>query len=1060
MEEEYKRLIEEIRDAYFLIQQERIVLVSNYTAEHYGYSKDELIGKPFSELIAPEERERLSEFYISRIAGEQAPERYETLFLTKDGAKVPGEVSVWLTRYRGQPAVAGIIFDITEHKRVTEELRDSEEKYRSIIDNSPDIIYTADAEGKVLTVNNAVRSILGYDPEELIGRNSIEFIPKEVMPQVLEEHNKLVSGNKVTSETLTVRKDGLERHLEFRSSPFMKDGRLVKTQGVIRDITDHMRVEEKLRRMFESVTDGVTVTDLNGVITECNEKTAELHGYESRDKLLGKNAFELISQCDHERAAENMQRTMELGLIKDIEYSLLRKDGSEFCGELSASMLMDAFGKPEGFIAITRDITERKQTEEKYRQLLEDMNDGYGVVQNGKYVFTNSRFCEIFGYEPGQMTGKPIHQKFTEPDARQAATEQYGRVMRGEEAVPERHEAVVNKRDGTPITVETTIKLIEYVGKPAAYVIVRDITDRKQAEEKYRQLLEDMNDGYAVIQDGKYTFVNRRFGEIFELDVEHVLGKRAAYFAKPKDRQIITKLLRGKKVLPERYEAMINRKDGTVSTIEMNPNTIEYEGKSAVSVIYRDITKRKQAEEKYRQLLDDMHDGYLVIKDGKYAFINDRFCEIFGYEPEQILGYSIGQLMSTEDRQAKTDEYTKVMRGEQEPVEHYEGDALRGDGKRITVESSIKPIQYEGEPAFCVIIRDITERKKAEEALRESAEMLRLMFECAPYGVVVMDLDTTIIDVNDQTLKLCGVSSKSEILGISGMEFVDPSNRESILQYRDICIDQGLLLGTEHPITRPDGSHISVETSAGVLKNIDGDPIGLIAIGRDVTYEKELRENKQFYITEIIKALENERRSLARALHDDTIQELLLATHRLHDAIAGNHGRLPKRAKCHLEDVRALIERIVTEVRGFTTDLRPDVLDDMGLIPALRWLANRLIDGEGINARLSVIGKERRLPSETELTLFRVAQEALSNVRKHACASTAQLALQFGEQKVALSISDNGQGFELPSIISHYTRQHKLGLTGIAERVRLLDGRYKIESSPGRGTVISVEIDG
>ncbi len=148
----------------------------------------------------------------------------------------------------------------------------------------------------------------------------------------------------------------------------------------------------------------------------------------------------------------------------------------------------------------------------------------------------------------------------------------------------------------------------------------------------------------------------------------------------------------------------------------------------------------------------------------------------------------------------------------------------------------------------------------------------------------------------------------------------------------------------------------------------------------------------------------------------------------------------------------------MTEIRKFTEDLRPDILDDMGLVPALKWLTNRLSSGDGVQAEVRVFGEERRLSSETELALFRIAQEALSNVRKHASAATASLLLEFGEKKVAMTISDDGIGFELPAISNHFARQRKLGLAGISERVRLLGGKHKIKSAPGKGTVVMVEI--
>jgi two-component system phosphate regulon sensor histidine kinase PhoR len=145
---------------------------------------------------------------------------------------------------------------------------------------------------------------------------------------------------------------------------------------IARDIAERKLVEEelrwseeKLRRIFDSVADAIAVTDLNGIVTEANEKVAQMHGFSSKNEVLGKNAFDLIARQDRERAMANMQKTAEEGAVRDIEYTLIKADGSEFPGKLSASVLKDASGNPVGFIMVTRDITERKQQEEKHREL-------------------------------------------------------------------------------------------------------------------------------------------------------------------------------------------------------------------------------------------------------------------------------------------------------------------------------------------------------------------------------------------------------------------------------------------------------------------------------------------------------------------------------------------------------------------------------------------------------------------------------------------------------------------------------------------------------------------
>jgi len=285
---------------------------------------------------------------------------------------------------------------------------------------------------------------------------------------------------------------------------------------------------------------------------------------------------------------------------------------------------------------------------------------------------------------------------------------------------------------------------------------------------------------------------------------------------------------------------------------------------------------------------------------------------------------------------------------------------------------------------------------------------------------------------------------------MSFVEAIAPEEREKLLDlYRQKLAGQPVPDRYETVILTKDGTRIPVEVSAW-LTQYQGRPAVAIIL-TDVAEKKR-------YQAQVLRAQEEERRRLSQVLHDETIQELLLVTHRLQDIGAGIYGRLPRRATERLSEVKGLIERTIDEVRRFTQDLRPAILDDMGLVPALRWLTDRLKSGDGLEAEVHVLGEERRLSSENELALFRIAQEALSNVRRHASASVATVVLEFGEQKVAMSVSDDGVGFVPALTVNHYARQGKLGLAGIRERVRLLGGRHKIESAPGKGTVVRVEI--
>src|SRR4030066_1664700 len=170
----------------------------------------------------------------------------------------------------------------------------------------------------------------------MIGKLFTDFIREEALPQILKDYQQVLSGNKVINETVVVGKGGKERRVEAITLPLVKDGIVTKIHGIVRDITDYRMAEDKLRLMFESMTDGVIVTDLDGIIIELNERTAEIHGFDSKDRLLGRNALTLIPKVYRERVVEEISNTLELGQIRNIEYRLLKKDGSEFWGELNA----------------------------------------------------------------------------------------------------------------------------------------------------------------------------------------------------------------------------------------------------------------------------------------------------------------------------------------------------------------------------------------------------------------------------------------------------------------------------------------------------------------------------------------------------------------------------------------------------------------------------------------------------------------------------------------------------------------------------------------------------
>lgn len=246
-------------------------------------------------------------------------------------------------------------------------------------------------------------------------------------------------------------------------------------------------------------------------------------------------------------------------------------------------------------------------------------------------------------------------------------------------------------------------------------------------------------------------------------------------------------------------------------------------------------------------------------------------------------------------------------------------------------------------------------------------------------------------------------------------------------------------------------------SGVGPLDAIDREMLG--AIGRQIGVAVEnarLCEKLRFYVMQVTGAQEDERRRIARELHDDTAQSLIDLSRRLDDLATSDDG-LSEPAAERLEQLQQRIEDVLQGVRRFSRDLRPSVLDDLGLLPALEGqLAD--LEGQDIEWDLEISGERRRLPGEVELGLFRIVQETLNNTKRHAMASKVVIAVVFGESTVQVKIQDNGRGFELLGRTSDLAALGKFGLVGIEERTQLMGGIFAVQSTLGQGTLVSVDV--
>jgi PAS domain S-box-containing protein len=355
------------------------------------------------------------------------------------------------------------------------------------------------------------------------------------------------------------------------------------------------------------------------------------------------------------------------------------------------------------------------------------------------------------------------------------------------------------------------------------------------------------------------------------------------------------------------------------------------------------------------------------------------------------------------------------------------------------------------------------QNRRQRDKLKETVEDMKLvrqnyeeLFTNASDAIWVHDLEGNITLVNKACEKLSGYSVP-ELPGKNVLEFLTPKTLSIARQVKDKLLrGETMEHRYEQRIIKKDGSEAIMQLTTRLIVS-DGKPQAFHNMARDITEERRLQDNLQYYLRQVLQAQEEERKRLARELHDDASQQILLLIHGI-DNIAYKAERYsPQELRNELGNLYELSQQTYQNIKHYAQALRPSILDDLGLVAAIKWLAEEThkLSGIEIQVKTDIIPL---LPPETQLVLFRVAQESLNNVHRHSRASQASITVECEGTEIRMTISDNGKGFKLPQQLSDFASQGKLGLTGMAERVQLIGGELEVSSQEGKGTIIVVKV--
>ena len=499
-EERYRKLFEEARDGIFVAEAETGVIVdcNRAAVELVGRDRSELIGQHQRILHPPHEvNERFSETFQEHL-GESEGQVLETQVITSTGEIKEVAIKANLIHIGDRKLLQGIFRDMTEHNQAEEALRESEEKYRTILESIEEAYFEVDIEGNFTFFNDSLSKILEYSKDELKGMNNRDYMPPESSEKIYNLFNQIYkTGNPVKKVNYEIiRKDGSHGFHELSASLMQdKAGQPIGFRGIAHDITE-LKIaegalrenEEKYRTILESIEEGYFEVDIAGNLTFFNDSLCKITG-SSKDELMGMNYHQYTDSESAERVYQVFNKVYRTGEpAKEFDWDITTKDGSKKHIDVSVSLIRDQEGQPIGFRGIMRDVTARKQMEAELIQtkdflenILDSSIDGITTTDlQGNVIYTSPKTRDILGYKKEKIIGKKVHSFYGngKEDAKAIMKEL---TEKGE---LREHEMKFIRKDGELVDINLSASLLkDEKGKVIGTLgIYRDITEKKHLE--------------------------------------------------------------------------------------------------------------------------------------------------------------------------------------------------------------------------------------------------------------------------------------------------------------------------------------------------------------------------------------------------------------------------------------------------------------------------------------------------------------------------------------------------------------------------------------------------
>jgi len=773
----------------------------------------------------------------------------------------------------------------------------------------------------------------------------------------------------------------------------------------------HELAESKnvLEQTFERITDSFVSFDQNWNFTYVNKKAGEIFNRRPAD-LVGKNIWTEFPDAK--------QRPSYMALLQAMEtqqYTYLETHHTE--QDLWFENYI--YPSPDGVSVFFRNISEKKRaeqqlktSEEKTRLIMNSALDAIiSIDEAGLITFWNPQAEQTFGWSAEEITGKSLTDTIIPPQYRemhQKGMELYRQTGKGPVLNKIIEISAVN-RSGAEFPIELTIIPVRYNGSVSFSAFIRDISLRKKAEEK-------------------------------------ILKANRLYFFISQVNQMIVRATNQETLFKEACRIAVELGKFSLAWIGLVDEATE----SVVPVVYAGEENKYLSEIKPISI-KDIPEGHgptgQAIRNGQYYICNDIEADP-AMDPWKDAALSRGYRSSMSLPIIKSGKVVGAF-SFYAPVKNF-----FDDSEIALLEEAT------GDVAFALEVFEKEEmRRKAEQGIVESERRYHTLAEVSPVGIFHTDAAGSTTYVNPRWCQISGITYE-KAMGNGWFEAVHPDDRDMLRRNWEEATRHQQVSVSEYRFVRPNGSTAWVIGQAIPERDADGAIVGYVGTTTDITdrklAEKEMEESSQKLrqlTTHLLNIREEERKRIGREIHDELGQQLTAIKMDI-SWIAKKTDPSQEAFKTKLQNVIALLDGGNQSIRRILNELRPVILDDYGLLEALRWQAQQFTANTHIPVAMTASESDMKIPEEISTCIFRVFQEALTNITRYAKATQVKVSLDIDSDSVLMNIEDNGLGFD-----TELTKTKKsFGILGMKERVASLNGRFDLSSVPGNGTRISIHI--